>query len=226
MDLLIEQVEFADTIVLNKCDLVDPQELAQLEAILHYLNPNATLLRAEFGRVSGEQVLNTHRFDYLRMIQSPGWLQLLRGELAETGELGVGGFVYRRDGRFTRSAFGNGCKRARLVCCACAGYSGWRRARSRQGYGWKRAGPVGWNRRVDGRKMAANRGKKVFIGMDLDRAALTAALDACLSRKRRSLTSAWIGQRSDQFGDWEGQEREELFQKSWRHVSDLPIGLK
>ncbi|MCW8141323.1 MAG: zinc metallochaperone GTPase ZigA [Planctomycetota bacterium] len=95
-DLLVEQVEFADVIVLNKCDLVTPRELGELEATLRALNPGARLVRAVRGQVPLEQVLGTGLFDLERAQAAPGWQRALAGESTpETEEYGISSFVFR-----------------------------------------------------------------------------------------------------------------------------------
>ncbi|MEN9723336.1 MAG: putative metal chaperone YciC [Pseudomonadota bacterium] len=95
-DLLIDQIEFADVLILNKTDLVKPQDLEHLTAIIRRLNPQAKLLRSEFGKVPGSEILNTGLFDFDRASQSAGWMKTLRGdEVAEIDEYGISSFVYR-----------------------------------------------------------------------------------------------------------------------------------
>lgn len=95
-DLLVEQVEFADVLVVSKPDLVEPAELAALRALLARLNPRAKQVVAEHGRLDVGEVLATGRFDFERAASTPGWLEVLRGEEAsETDEFGIGSFVYR-----------------------------------------------------------------------------------------------------------------------------------
>ncbi len=95
-DLLIEQVECANVIVLNKIDVAHPRDLARTEALLRTLNPDALIVRAEHGRVPLDLIFNTGRFDMERIRNSPGWLKELRGEhIPETEEYGVHSFVYR-----------------------------------------------------------------------------------------------------------------------------------
>ena len=95
-DLLIDQVEFANVLVINKTDLVSPGELATLEAILVKLNPDARILRAEQGRVPLPALLDTRRFDFERASQAAGWMQTLRGEeSSEADDYGITSFVYR-----------------------------------------------------------------------------------------------------------------------------------
>jgi len=96
VDLLVEQVEFADVIVLNKADRASAEDLALTEGLLRTLNPRAELVRAEFGRVPLESVFDTGRFDLERAANAPGWLQTLRGESrSEAAEYGIESFVYR-----------------------------------------------------------------------------------------------------------------------------------
>ena len=96
VDLLVEQVEFCDVLVLNKTDLVTPDELTQLEAIVHALNPRARIVHAQFGKVPLREVLNTGLFDFEAAASAPGWLQELRGtHVPETTTYGIGSFVYR-----------------------------------------------------------------------------------------------------------------------------------
>jgi G3E family GTPase len=96
VDLLVDQVEFADVIVLNKADLASPEELHQVEGVIKALNPRAEIVPATFGSVPLERILNTHRFDLEEASQSPRWARELRGEhTPETEEYGISSFVYR-----------------------------------------------------------------------------------------------------------------------------------
>ncbi len=96
VDLLVEQVEFADVLVLNKTDLVPAGEVARLQDILRKLNPGAALVTAERGRVPLSAVLNTGRFDFEKARGAPGWLQELRGTHTPESEVyGIRSFVFR-----------------------------------------------------------------------------------------------------------------------------------
>ena len=95
-DLLIDQVEFANIIIINKTDLVDEATLGELEGILRKLNPEATLLRTTHSQVDLNQIVNTGMFDMQAAQQSAGWLKELQGEhTPETEEYGISSFVYR-----------------------------------------------------------------------------------------------------------------------------------
>jgi len=95
-DLFIDQVEFANVIVINKIDLVTAEEREHLQAILHKLNPEARLLETERGRIALDRVLNTGLFDMERAQSSAGWIRELNHiHTPETEEYGIGSFVFR-----------------------------------------------------------------------------------------------------------------------------------
>ncbi|WP_053753780.1 GTP-binding protein [Streptomyces sp. MMG1533] len=97
-DLLVDQIEFADVIVLNKLDLVDEESAARLRAALCRLNPVARIVPATDGRVDLGEVLGTGLFDLDRAQQAPGWVQELNGEhVPETEEYGVSSTVFRSE---------------------------------------------------------------------------------------------------------------------------------
>lgn len=96
VDLLIEQVEFADVIVINKSDLVTPEALAQRTAILRTFNTKADIVPATNAQVGLEHLLDIGRFDYDLAQQSPGWATALAGDhLPESEEFGISSFVWR-----------------------------------------------------------------------------------------------------------------------------------
>ncbi len=95
-DLLIDQVEFANVLVLNKTDLVSDEELGRLLAILRHLNPDAELVTSVRGVVAPRVVLGRGLFDFAAAEAAPGWQKELAGEhIPETEEYGISSFVYR-----------------------------------------------------------------------------------------------------------------------------------
>lgn len=95
-DLLIDQVEFANVIVLNKTDLITAQQLEELDSIIRHLNPDARVIASCYGKVALKEVLNTNRFDFEKAAEAPGWMKELRGEhIPETLEYGISSFVYK-----------------------------------------------------------------------------------------------------------------------------------
>ncbi|GGX10491.1 GTP-binding protein [Streptomyces noursei] len=100
-DLLMDQIEFADVLVLNKTDLVDPATAERLRATLARLNPAARVVPARRGRVPLAEVLGTGRFDLERAQQAPGWVRELNGDhVPETEEYGISSTVFRADRPF------------------------------------------------------------------------------------------------------------------------------
>ncbi len=96
VNLLAEQVEFADVIVLNKTDRVDAAGVHQVRQVVKALNRDALLVEAEHGRVQLDRVLGTGSFDFVRAQLAPGWMKELRGEhTPETEAYGITSFVYR-----------------------------------------------------------------------------------------------------------------------------------
>ncbi len=96
VDLLVEQVEFADVLIINKIDLVSPEALTRLESFLKRLNANAHILHADHGQIPLRAVLNTHAFDFERAASIPAWLQeIAQPHTPETEEYGISSFVFR-----------------------------------------------------------------------------------------------------------------------------------
>ncbi len=110
-DLLIDQVEFADVIVINKTDLISADERERLENALRRLNRHAEIVDARFSKVPLAKIIGTQRFDFDRAAQAPGWLAELRGEhTPETEEYGIGSFVYRARRPFHPARFAEALK--------------------------------------------------------------------------------------------------------------------
>lgn len=100
-DLLIDQIEFANVIVLNKTDLVSESKLQELKAVIQKFNPEAKIIESEYSRVPLNQVLNTQLFDFEAASQSAGWIKELNEEhIPETEEYGISSFVYRSNKPF------------------------------------------------------------------------------------------------------------------------------
>lgn len=98
-NLLVEQVEFCDVLLLNKCDLVDEPTLAEIESTLEVLQPRAEIIRTKHGRVDPNTIIETDRFDFEEASHSAGWIKELQEphESAEE-EHGVTSFVFEARG--------------------------------------------------------------------------------------------------------------------------------
>lgn len=96
VNLLTDQVEFANVILLNKTDLVSQEQLKLLEGMLMKLNPEAKIIKTVFGNVHPKEILNTKMFDYDKAEQAAGWIKELNNEhTPETVEYGISSFVFR-----------------------------------------------------------------------------------------------------------------------------------
>ena len=98
VDLLTDQIEFADVIVLNKVSDAGPQRLDQARKIIRALNPVARLIEADHSRVPASAIFDTGLFDFDRAHEHPLWAQELYGfarHTPETEEYGISSFVYR-----------------------------------------------------------------------------------------------------------------------------------
>ena len=94
-DLLVDQVEFADILLISKTDLVEASEVSRLKAILKTLNTHAQIIPISLGKIDIDKVINTNLFDFERAEKAPGWLKEMQGEhVPETEEYGISSFSY------------------------------------------------------------------------------------------------------------------------------------
>lgn len=206
-DLLIEQVEFADVILISKIDLISSAEREELTAILMRLNTHAEILPMSMGRAPLAKVLDTGRFNFDRAAEAPGWLKEMRGEhLPETEGYGIASTAYLARRPFHPQRFHEFLDRewtnGRLL--RSKGYF-WLASRPQEAGSWSQAGGLmrheyagRWWRFTpetqwpeDDESRAAIhmkwdgdsgdcRQELVFIGQNIDFVQLRAELDACL----------------------------------------------
>lgn len=106
VNLLVDQIEFANVIILNKTDLVTQKELEILKASIQKLNPVATIITSVLGKVPPSAILNTGLFNYEEAESSAGWIQELEGiHTPETEEYGISSFVFRDERPFHPQRF-------------------------------------------------------------------------------------------------------------------------
>lgn len=98
--LLIQQIEFCTTLVLNKCDLVTPEQVAELRALVRVLQKDAKIIEATDGKVDLQDMLNTGRFDFNTAYESAAWVEALEHPEhhhdPEVLEYDISTFVYKR----------------------------------------------------------------------------------------------------------------------------------
>ncbi|MDB4809766.1 zinc metallochaperone GTPase ZigA [bacterium] len=210
VDLLVDQVEFANVIIINKTDLVSPFELERLEQIIRRLNSNAKILACTESRVELTDILGTGRFQISEAESMPQWLTVPRGEEeTETEEYGISNFVYRRSRPFHAKRFAemldqdmdNGLLSGVLRSKGLL----WFASRNDWAYDWSQAGcsirmhPAGywWAAAPDDEwpeddqarqeiqsKISGDHGDRrqeiVFIGQGIDQQRIVKILDHCL----------------------------------------------
>ena len=107
--LLISQIEFCSTLVLNKVDTVTPEQLAELKAIVRSLQKDAVIVEAEQGNVDLSEVLDTGRFDFMKAYNSAAWIEAMEHpeehDDPEVLEYDIQTFVYHRRQPFDQAAF-------------------------------------------------------------------------------------------------------------------------
>ncbi|WCT14173.1 GTP-binding protein [Mucilaginibacter jinjuensis] len=209
VNLLTDQIEFANVIILNKTDLILPNDLGLLKEYIHKLNPEADLIESEFSKVPLDRILNTGKFDFDKASQSAGWIKELDGHHSpETEEYGISSVVFRSQkpfhpGRlweYLNDDYPNNIIRAKGMF--------WLASRRNEALSFSQAGGslkvdyagVWWasmpykERIVNGdfvlsqqqieSRWSATYGDRmnelVFIGQDLDKAQIIADLQSCL----------------------------------------------
>ena len=230
--LLIDQIEFANVILLNKTDLVSKEEVGQLLAVLRKLNPQAIVLPTQHGNVSLKEILNTGRFQLDWAESLDDWQSVPRGsETPESDEYGISSFVYRARRPFHPQRFWDfwmeGDHAPNIL--RSKGHF-WLATRNHIAGFWSQAGQVlaaepggtWWAETpreewpVDDQELISElnsvwdeiwgdrRQELVIIGQDLDSAAMTAALNSCLlnDQEMQSGPASWSAL-PDPFGSWE-----------------------
>ena len=230
-DLLVEQIEFADILLISKIDLVEALEVKKLNAILRSLNTNARIIPITNGEVEIDNVLNTGLFDFEKAKQAPGWLKEMRGEhTPETEEYGISSFSYVARRPFYPEKFyqfvHNTKQFGKLI--RSKGYF-WLGSRLEYAGQWSQAGGIArygfagmfWkavpehNWPIDEDSLATiksqweepfgdMRQELVFIGQSLDHEAMIKALDDCLVSEEDLLKGEkfWTTM-NDPFPPWE-----------------------
>ncbi|UAW97552.1 zinc metallochaperone GTPase ZigA [Halopseudomonas nanhaiensis] len=229
-DLLIEQIEFADVILISKTDLMSIAERSELQAILRRLNEHAQVIPMAQGAVSLPTILNTRRFDFERAASAAGWLKVMRDEqIPETQEYGIASTAYRarrpfhpeRFHAFLRSEWTNGrllrSKGFFWLASKPELAGSWSQAGGLIRYGlagrwWKYVPAEEWPKDQESKALIMRdwlqgigdcRQELVFIGQNIDFGRLADELDACLldDQELRTWPAQWRD-RSDPFGQW------------------------
>ena len=210
VNLLTDQVEFANVIILNKVELVNKEQLGILRSTIKKLNPIASIIETNYSVVNPNEILNTHLFDFEKAEQSAGWIEELNktSHTPETEEYGIGSFVYRRKKpfdpvrfwNFVQSEFPNNIIRSKGLF--------WLASRPNQALIWSQAGGslksdsagVWWSSMSFEKRIMQNsfienkdqieedwdskygdrKNEIVFIGQNMNKKLITSLLDNCL----------------------------------------------
>lgn len=230
-DLLVDQVEFADLILISKTDLASASDIDRLTAILKTLNTHAKIYPIANGKVDINEVLNTGLFNFERAQQAPGWMKEMRGEhLPETQEYGIASFCYEARRPFHPDHFHDflhGTEQfGKLI--RSKGYfwlatrpqfaGQWSQAGGIARYGfagmfWKAVPEKNWPQDEEALAFIKKqwiepfgdmRQELVFIGQNLDQQGMTQALDDCLLSEEEVLKGKTFWQTlPDPFPAWE-----------------------
>jgi G3E family GTPase len=181
-DLLIDQIEFANVLILNKADLVDEETIGELKAVLKSLNPDAKILVTVNANLALNEVLNTGLFDFETSSQGAGWIKELNEEhVPETEEYGIASFVYRSQRPFHPERLMNWIMDWPVEVIRTKGFL-WLATRDDTAVLLSQAGPsLGiegagkWDMEY-GVKMT----ELVFIGIDMDQQQISSDLNHCL----------------------------------------------
>jgi len=181
-DLLIDQIEFADVILVNKMDLVAPQEQNRLKELLAALNPDAQIIGTMHSEVALDKVVDTGLFDFEKASQSAGWIRELNEEhVPESEEYGIASFVYRSQKPFHPNRLMDWIMDWPVEVVRAKGFL-WVATRNEAAVLLSQAGPslgiehAGQWDLENGVKMT----ELVMIGIDMDQSGLVKGLDRCL----------------------------------------------
>eukprot|EP01080_Neovahlkampfia_damariscottae_P009945 gene9945-2266_t len=234
-ELLIDQIEFANVILVNKIDLVKEDKLKECISMIKSLNPDAKIFPTTNSVVPLKEIMNTKLFDFEKAIENPGWMKVLRGEvLSEKDEYGISSFSYHRrrpfhperllkllEGDYLRDTF-----------FRSKGFI-WLATRDEEMGVWAQSGSIfqfsnggswyadfeeeDWEdfpedlrkeiEKTFDSKYGDRRQELVFIGQKFDQKKTEEMLDKCLLTSRE-MKKNWNGFQ-DNFPDWDVEEEEE-----------------
>lgn len=221
VNLLTDQIEFANVIILNKTDLVTKEHLAVLKSAIQKLNPVARIIESSYSKVAPKEILNTGIFDFDEAEQSAGWIEELNKEehTPETEEYGISSFVFRSKKPFDADRFWKFVQQKFPTSIIRSKGLFWVSSRPEQALVWGQAGGslkadsagVWWSsmsfeKRIkylsfienqdhiekDWHKDFGDRKNEiVFIGQNMDKGQIITDLNACLSTDTELANQMW-----------------------------------
>lgn len=218
VNLLTDQIEFANVIVLNKTDLVNEIDLGVLKAAIQKLNPSAKIIESTYSKIDIHEILNTGMFNFEEAEQSAGWIEELNRDehIPETEEYGIGSFVYRstkpfdpeRFWKFVQHDFPSQIIRSKGLFWLASrpdqaliwGQAGGSLKADSAGVWWssmpfeKRTQFIGFLENQEAieenwdAKLGDRKNEIVFIGQEMDMAVIISMLDDCLTTDKEMTT--------------------------------------
>ena len=142
VNLLTDQIEFANVIILNKSDLVTKDEISILNTIIKKLNPSAKIIESTFSKIDINEIINTGQFNFEEAEQSAGWLEELNKDehKPETEEYGISSFVFRNKRPFDPEKFWNYIQKGFPLSVIRSKGLFWLSSRPKQALIWGQAG--------------------------------------------------------------------------------------
>ncbi|CAM1345007.1 GTP-binding protein [Tenacibaculum amylolyticum] len=221
VNLLTDQVEFANVIILNKTDLVTAEHLGVLKAAIQKLNPSARIIESSYSKIAPKEILNTGLFNFEEAEQSAGWIEELnkKEHTPETEEYGISSFVYRARKPFDPNRFWNYIQHHFPNTIIRSKGLFWIASRPEQAIVWSQAGGslkadsagVWWSsmsfekrtqflafvenqQQIEGnwdKTFGDRKNEIVFIGQHIDEKQITTALNACLATNEELENKMW-----------------------------------
>ena len=221
VNLLTDQIEFANVIVLNKTDLISKEHLGILKATIKKLNPSAKIIESSYSKIAAKKILNTGLFDFEEAEQSAGWIEELNKveHTPETEEYGISSFVFRSKKPFNPERFWNYIQNKFPNNIIRSKGLFWLSSRPNQALIWGQAGGslkadsagVWWSSMsfekriqnsvfIENQKEIENDWHKdfgdrkneiVFIGQDIDEKQICLDLNKCLLTEKELNTHKW-----------------------------------
>ncbi len=227
VDLLTDQIEFANVIIINKSDLVSEQKLEELKRVLGKLNPEAKIIAAYHGQLSPKEILNTGMFDFIKASQGAGWQKELDStHVPETDEYGISSFVFRSRNPFHPGRFWKYInKKWHSSILRSKGFF-WLASRPNQAFLWSQAGRLSSTQKAGvwwaslstmernrhpafqaneekimsrwSKRFGDRQNELVLIGQDMDKDEICAELEECLCTEAEIRS---MEQKSSEFAD-------------------------
>ena len=227
VNLLTDQIEFANVIIINKCDIAHKDDLHLLKLIVQKLNPSAKIIETSFSKINSSEIIDTKMFDFETAEQSAGWIAELNNDehVPETEEYGISSFVFRSKKPFHPDRFWNYVQHKFSSSIVRSKGLFWLSSRPDQAISWSQAGGslraesagVWWGsmpfgQRIEQQTFIENqkqiedgwdktfqdrKNELVIIGIELDKEKIKSELNACLLTDEELADEAWKKESSD-----------------------------